>query len=61
MTETTKTYRTETQAKRAANKAHSPVIVELHDGSFDWFPAGHPLPQGAVKVSQYVISQWIAV
>ncbi len=61
MTETAKTYRSETAAKRAANNAHSPVVVQLADGSFDWFPVGHPLPQGAVKVSQYVISQWRAM
>lgn len=58
MTETTKTYRTEGAAKRAANNALSPVVVQLQDGSFDWFPQGHPLPQGAVKVSFYQVNQW---
>jgi hypothetical protein len=54
----TKNYRTEAAAKRAASKAHSPVIVELADGSFDWFPLGHPLPEGAVKVSFWSVNQW---
>ncbi len=53
-----KTYRTETAAKRAASKPHTPVIVELSDGTFDWFPLGHPLPKGAHKVSFWSINQW---
>ncbi len=58
----TKTYGTETGAKRAAAayKGYNPVIVELADGSFDWFPLGHPLPQGAVKVSFWSGVQWRA-
>lgn len=60
MMETTKTYRTETGAKRAANKAYNPVIVKLSDGGFDFFPLGHPLPQGAVKVSFWSVNQWRA-
>lgn len=53
-----KSYGTEAAAKRAANKAYGPVVVELKDGSFDWFPQGHPLPEGAIKVSQWVINSW---
>ena len=53
-----KTYRTPLGAKRAANKAYSPVIAKLPDGSYDWFPPGYPLLQGSVKVSQWVINQW---
>ncbi len=61
MTEQEKTYRTETAAKRAANNAYSPVVAVLADGSYDWFPAGHPMPQGAQKVSGWVVNQWRAI
>jgi hypothetical protein len=53
-----KTYKTETAAKRAANKPYNPVVVELSDGSFDWYPLGHPLPEDAVKVSFWTVNQW---
>lgn len=53
-----KTYRTEVGAKRVATNATSPVIVELSNGTYDWFPKGHPLPQGAIIISQWVINQW---
>ena len=57
----TKTYSTQTGAKRAANKAYSPVVAQLSDGTYDWFPQGHPLPQGAYKVSAWVINHWQSV
>jgi hypothetical protein len=53
-----KTYATEAAAKRAASKPHNPVVAEMPDGTFDWFPLGHPLPEGAVKVSFWSINQW---
>lgn len=56
--QTEKTYRTEATAKRAANKAYDPAIVELKDGSYDWFPLGHPLPQGALIISRWVVNSW---
>lgn len=58
MTTEEKTYATEAAAKRAANKAYTPAIVELSNGSFDWFPAGHPIPQGSTIVSRWVVNQW---
>ncbi len=61
MTEQEKTYRTETAAKRAANNAYSPVVAVLADGSYDWFPAGHPLPQRAVMICHWVVNHWVAI
>jgi hypothetical protein len=43
----TKTYTTETEAKKAAAKGYSPAVVRLANGRYAWFHAGQPLPQGA--------------
>lgn len=36
-------YNTEIGAKRAARFYHNSCIVLFRDGSFDWFPLGHPI------------------
>jgi hypothetical protein len=36
-------YRTEIGAKRAAGNEANACIVRFADGSFDWFPLGHPI------------------
>lgn len=56
-----KTYKSEAAAKRAANKTYSAAIVELKDGRYGWFPLGHPIPQGSVIVSRWVVSMWRVV
>jgi hypothetical protein len=56
----TKTYTTETAAKKAAAKAYSPAIVRLANGRYTWSHAGYPLPQGARMVSRWGINQWRA-
>jgi len=43
----TKTYTTETEAKKAAARAYRPAIVRLASGRYVCFQAGYPLPQGA--------------
>ncbi len=43
----TKTFTTETGAKKAAARAYSPAIARLANGRYAWFHAGQPLPQGA--------------
>jgi hypothetical protein len=43
----TKTYTTETGAKKAAARAYSPAIVRLANGRYARFHARQPLPQGA--------------
>jgi hypothetical protein len=49
----TKTYTTETGAKKAAARAYSPTIVRLPNGRYAWCHAGHPLPQGVRTVSHW--------
>ena len=56
----TKTYTTETAAKKAAARAYSPAIVQLANGRYVWSHAGHPLPQGAHMVSRWGMNQWRA-
>jgi hypothetical protein len=56
----TKTYTTETGAKKAAARAYSPTIVRLANGRYNWFHAGQPLPQGARTVSRWGVNQWRA-
>jgi hypothetical protein len=56
----TKTYTTETAAKKAVARAYSPVIVRLANGRYALGHAGHPLPQGAHAVSRWGINQWRA-
>ncbi len=48
----TKTYTTETGAKKATARAYSPAIVRLSNGRYAWFHAGQPLPQGARPISR---------
>ena len=54
----TKTYTTETGAKKAAARAYRPAIVRLANGRYVWLHAGYPLPQGARTVSRWGINQW---
>lgn len=56
----TKTYTTETGAKKAAARAYSPAIARLANGRYACFQAGQPLPQGARAVSRWGINQWRA-
>ncbi len=56
----TKTYTTETGAKKAAARAYRPAIVRLANGRYAWFHAGYPLPQGAHTVSRWDVNQWRA-
>ena len=56
----TKTYTTETGAKKAAARGYRPAIVRLANGRYAWLHAGYPLPQGAHMVSRWGINQWRA-
>jgi hypothetical protein len=56
----TKTYTTETGAKKAAARAYRPAIVRLPNGRYACFYAGDPLPQGARAVSRWGTNQWRA-
>jgi hypothetical protein len=56
----TKTYTTETAAKKAAARAYGPTIVRLANGRYVWSHGGHPLPQGARTVSRWGMNQWRA-
>jgi hypothetical protein len=56
----TKTYTTETAAKKAAARAYSPAIVRLANGRYVWSHAGYPFPQGARMVSRWGMNQWRA-
>jgi len=56
----TKTYTSETGAKKAATRAYSPAIVRLANGRYTWLHAGQPLPQGARAVSRWGLNQWRA-
>jgi len=56
----TKTYTTETGAKKAAARGYSPAIVRLANGRYAWLHAEQPLPQGARTVSRWGINRWRA-
>ena len=56
----TKTYTTETGAKKAAARAYRPAIVRLPNGRYACFQAGDILPQGARPVSRWGMNQWRA-
>jgi hypothetical protein len=56
----TKTYTTETEAKKAAARAYRPAIVRLASGRYVCFQAGYPLPQGARAVSRWGTNRWHA-
>jgi hypothetical protein len=56
----TKTYTTETGAKKAAARAYSPAIARLANGRYACVHAGYPLPQGARTVSRWGLNQWRA-
>ena len=43
----TKTYTTETEAKKAAARGYRPAIVRLPNGRYACVQAGDTLPQGA--------------
>ncbi len=60
-------YKTEIGAKRAANKNLNSVVVRFPDGSYDWFPPGHPVGEyvgggrfvKAVPDRDYInVAQW---
>ena len=54
----TKTYTTETEAKKAAARAYRPAILRLPNGRYACFQAGDPLPQGARAVSRWGTNRW---
>jgi hypothetical protein len=54
----TKTYTTQTAAKKAAARAYRPAIVRLPNGRYACFNAGDPLPQGGRAVSRWGTNQW---
>ena len=56
----TKTYTTETEAKKAAARAYSPAIVRLPNGRYACFQAGDALLRGARAVSRWGTNQWRA-
>ena len=61
----TKTYTTETGAKKAAAReaaarAYRPAIVRLPTGRYACFQAGDALPQGARAVSRWGTNRWRA-
>jgi len=56
----TKTYPTETGAKKAAARAYKPAILRLANGRYTCFHAGDALPQGAPAVSCWGTNQWRA-
>ena len=56
----TKSYTTETGAKKAAARAYRPAIVRLPNGRYAFFYAGDPLPQGARAVSRWDTNRWRA-
>ncbi len=56
----TKTYTTETAAKKAAARAYGPAIVRLANGRCVWSHGRHLLPQGARTVSRWGMNQWHA-
>jgi hypothetical protein len=56
----TKTYATETGAKKAAARAYRPAILRLANGRYACFHAGDALPVGARAVSRWGTNQWRA-
>ena len=57
---TTKTYTTERAAKLAAPHAsYQPALVRLADGTYDTYPAGHPVPAGAAIIARKSAGGWI--
>ena len=56
----TKTYATETGAKKAAARAYRPAILRLANGRYAFFQVGYALPQGARAVSRWGTNQWRA-
>ena len=58
--QTTKTYTTETGAKKAAARAYRPAIVRLPNGRYACFQAGDSLPRGARAVSRWGTNRWRA-
>lgn len=56
------TYKTQQAANNnAPHPSYNPALVRLADGTFDTYPAGHPLPAGAVIVSRKTANGWKAV
>jgi hypothetical protein len=56
----TKTYTTETAAKKAAARAYRPAIMRLANGRYACLQAGDALPQGARAVSRWGTDRWRA-
>jgi hypothetical protein len=56
----TRTYTTETEAKKAAARAYRPAIVRLPNGRYSCIQAGDTLPQGARAVSRWGTNRWRA-
>jgi hypothetical protein len=54
-----KTHRTVARAKRAAAREHTPVIVRLRSGRYDWYPSGNGIPIGSRVVSRWSGERWI--
>jgi hypothetical protein len=53
------THRTVARAKRAAAREHTPVIVRLRSGRYDWYPSGNGIPFGSRVVSRWSGERWI--
>jgi hypothetical protein len=53
------THRTVARAKRAAAREHTPVIVRLRSGRYDWYPSGNGIPIGSRVVSRWSGERWI--
>ena len=60
MTVQTRTYTTETGAKKAAARGYRPAIVRLPNGRYACVQAGDTLPQGASAVSRWGTHRWRA-
>ena len=56
----TRTYTTETEAKKAAARAYRPAIVRLPNGRYACIQAGDTLPRGARAVSRWGTNRWRA-
>ncbi len=54
----TRTYATETEAKKAAARAYRPAILRLVNGRYACVQAGEPLPRGARAVSRWGTDRW---
>ena len=48
------THRTVARAKRAAAREHTPVILRLRSGRYDWYPSGTGIPIGSRAGEQMV-------